>query len=66
MMRPRFFSNEIPRSFGHIMRPLVAGLGVVVDGTLVAGGVLLPPVDAFDEAMGDIGAGSTAQTVRAS
>ncbi len=35
---------------------LVAGLGVVVDGAAVAGGVLLPPVDAVDEALGDFGA----------
>ncbi len=27
-MRPCFLFDEIPRSFGHVMRPLVAGLGV--------------------------------------
>src|SRR5271156_2620127 len=25
-MRPCFFSGEVPRSFRHVMRPLVAGL----------------------------------------
>ena len=39
---------------------LVAGLGVVVDGAPVAGGVLLPPVDAVDETLGDFGAGGAA------
>ena len=39
---------------------LVAGLGVVVDGAFVAGGVLLPPVDAVDEALGDLGRGGAA------
>src|SRR5439155_541049 len=39
---------------------LVAGLRVVVDGAFVAGGVLLPPVDAVDEALGDFRTGGAA------
>ena len=35
---------------------LVAGLGVVVDGAFVARGVLLPPVDAFDQTLADVAA----------